>query len=413
VIDSTRKELSKHGGNGWTRVALRTLAIMLILSSASIAQTQFSVLYTFHGNPDGALPTGLTYASGMFYGTTTDGGKCTFLSCGTVYRVDTAGDERVLYRFKEHGDGGNPNSGLLRDADGTLYGTTYGGGTYHGGVVFRLESTGKETVLHNFGHAMDGALPTAGVIRDEEGNLFGTTYDGGSHWDGTVFKVNSGDKETIFYDFTGNADGSGPIPTLIRDAEGNLYGSTHGGGNASCELGCGVLFKLDSTGRETVLYSFTGGDDGDYPGGIVRDSAGNIYGAATAGGCSGNGTVFRLDVKGNYKVLHCFAGEPKDGSGPGGLILVGGELYGTTIGGGGGDCYDDNHKKIGCGIAFRLDMNGNERVLHRFTGGKGGSRPSGLATDDGHDFYGTTGIGGDTTCKAPYGCGTVFRLSVK
>lgn len=409
-----------------SRALLTTSVILVVAASLSIAHAQtFTILYSFHKMPDGTGPTGLIlYASGRLYGTTQDGGSgtsCPYYGCGTIYRLDKAGKEEVLYSFNgSGGDGRFPNPGLIRDAAGTVYGTTVAGGTFDGGVVFKLGKTGKETILHSFGDGTDGAVPSGGVVRDPGGNFFGTTEGGGNFGEhcsylgcGTVFELDTTGYENKLYAFTGNADGSMPIAGLIRDAQGNLYGTTYGGGDQACELGCGVVFKLDTTGRETVLYSFTGGKDGANPSGIIRDDAGNLYGTATAGGCSGNGMVFKLDKSGRFKVLHCFAGEPKDGSGPGGLTQYAGKFYGTTVGGGGGNCYDYYGTKIGCGIVFRLDKNGKERVLHRFPGGKGGSGPYGLAMDAVHNFYGTTGTGGDTSCNVPYGCGTVFKLTAR
>ncbi len=217
----------------------------------------------------------------------------------------------VLHRFHGKPDGENPNAGVIRDAAGNLYSTTSSGGTYGWGVVFKLSTTRKLTVLHTFTDGADGASPLAGVVRDAEGNLYGTTYGGGdsncfrpsppsggrsTRWDdlppipqggcGVVFKVDTTGNETVLHTFTG-ADGNEPDAGLIRDLAGNLYGTTLYGGDVNCNVlnSCGVVFKLDTTGKETVLYRFSGGADGSSPeAGLVQDAAGNLYGTTVVGG---------------------------------------------------------------------------------------------------------------------------------
>lgn len=162
------------------------------------------------------------------------------------------------------------------------------------------------TVLYSFKGGTDGASSYAGLVRDSAGNLYGTTYDGGNQncasGCGTVFKLSATGKKTQLYSFTGKADGASPLAGLIRDSGGNLYGTTRYGGNSSCGGGCGTVFKVDATGKETVLHSFTGPTDGSVPQGILlRDVQGNLYGTTTDGGDSscdngvGCGIVFKLD----------------------------------------------------------------------------------------------------------------------
>ena len=220
---------------------------------------------------------------------------------------------------------------MIRDAAGNLYGTTvFGGSRDCGGAgcgtVFKLDTTGKETVLHMFkGSKTDGANPDSGVIRDAAGNLYGTTQAGGAALFcrggcGTVFKLDTAGKLTILYRFTGRTGGGPASGGLVRDPSGNLYGTTPNGGvfqnncNTASGRGCGAVFRIDTTGKETVLYSFTGGKDGWFPvGGVVRDAAGNLYGMTTGGGdfnCNpgfGCGTVFKVDTTGKETVLHNFA----------------------------------------------------------------------------------------------------------
>jgi uncharacterized repeat protein (TIGR03803 family) len=149
--------------------------------------------------------------------------------------------------------------------------------------VFKLQTTGKEKVLHSFGGFADGANPVAGVVRDSAGNLYGTTVFGGASGQGAVFKLDTIGTETVLYSFTGGADGGNPSAGVIRDSAGNLYGATTIGGAPG--MGYGVVFELDTAGTETVLHTFAGGADGANPvGGLVRDSAGNLYGTTQDGG---------------------------------------------------------------------------------------------------------------------------------
>jgi uncharacterized repeat protein (TIGR03803 family) len=181
------------------------------------------------------------------------------------------------------------------DAAGNLYGTAYVGGdpTCGCGTVFKLDPSGNATVLHAFTEGTDGGLPQAGLIRDAAGNLYGTTQIGGSSNAGTVFKVDTAGNETVLYSFTGGADGGSPLGGVSRDAAGNLYGTTQLGG--SPQLQAGTVFKLDTSGKLTALHTFTGGADGSNPfAGVIRDSAGNLYGTTAGGGDSGFGTVFKI-----------------------------------------------------------------------------------------------------------------------
>ncbi len=199
----------------------------------------------------------------------------------------------TLYTFTGGSDGGYPDSegadySLTRDNQGNLFGTTTNGGDimscFDGcGVVFKLDRTGKETVLHTFTGPPDGAKPVGGLILDDEGNLFGVTQGGGSGAlaAGTVFKLEPNGKETVLHSFTGGGDGSAPYASVVRDEEGNLYGTTIGGGAFCIDTGgCGVVYKLNRAGKETVLYSFTGGGDGSAPGQLIRDKDGTLFGVA-------------------------------------------------------------------------------------------------------------------------------------
>jgi len=301
-----------------------------------------TVLYSFAGGSDGANPHAslVRDTAGNLYGTTVYGGLngCAG-GCGTVFKVDKTRKETVLYEFIGGPDGAHPYAGLLRDSAGNLYGATTQGGALGLGVVFKVDTTGNQTVLHSFaGGPADGESPFAGLIRDAAGNLYGTTQNGGHSNFGTVFMLDTTGKETVLYSFSGGADGGYPYyGHLIRDAAGNLYGATFEGGSKACPAGCGVVFRLDKTGKETVLYSFTGGtSDGQFPfAGLVADAAGNLYGTTYLGGAFGSGTLFKLDKNGNETVLVSLAFST-DGAYPyAGLIRdSAGSLYGTTETGG-------------------------------------------------------------------------------
>jgi uncharacterized repeat protein (TIGR03803 family) len=337
---------------------------------------------------------------GNIYSMTYDGGTSNF---GTVFKRDKAGKETVLHSFRKRGDGGCPYFGpLLRDAGGNLYGATSDGGDAGLGVIFKLNSDGKETLLHSFAGAPDGAYPMAGLVQDAAGNFYGTTLQGGSGacpygGCGTVFKLDAAGRETVLYSFSGGADGRYPYANLVRDEAGDLYGTTTGGGGYACDRpwGCGTVFRLRK-GKLTVLHTFAGGKDGAIPyAGVVRDRAGNLYGTTNQGGGYGLGTVFKLDKNGKETVLHRFSGLP-DGALPGaGLILdAAGNLYGTTAAGG-----------SGAGTVFKLDSKGNETVLYHFPRGVDGSIPqAGLIRDAAGNLYGTTTNGGA-------GHGVVFKLA--
>ncbi len=409
------------------------LALLLTLAvTAQLVQAQkFKVLYTFHG-PDGAQPYAeLTRdAASNLYGTTSEGGKgiCSSYGCGTAFKLDKNGKQVWLHSFKA-GNGRQPMAGLLRSPSGNLFGTTVAGGSgtkvcpeIGCGVVLKLDGAGKETVLHRFKGTPDGFEPEAPLVEDTSGNLYGTTTVGGNSGGlGTIFKVDKTGKETVLYSFTGGSDGCFPDTGVIFDGAGNLYGTAVQGGAAFCNGGYGVVFELDATGKFTVLYTFDG-NDGAYPSALLLDSAGNLYGTAgggnsTACGSTGCGTVFELSPQGNGNwmetVLYnfCSLDNCADGEEPTGPLVrdSAGNLYGTTYFGG---AYR-NCNGEGCGIVFKLDTTRKETVLHSFTGGADGAGPSaGLIMDNAGDLYGTASFGArkEGEC-APDGCGVVFRLA--
>ena len=275
---------------------LLVFAIAFTVASLAVhsqAQT-FKVLYNFTNGDDGANPLDgfVMDKSGYLYGTTSAGGSS---GAGTVFKITETGKFTPLYSFKGGTDGASPQASLLREASGVLYGTTSSGGAYGNGTIFRVTPKGVETVLYSFkGGTADGANPQAGLVVDAAGNFYGTTFAGGASGLGTVFKVTPKGQETVLHSF--GSLGTNPVAGVTFDAAGNLYGTTSTGGLD----GNGTVFELaaQSEWAETTLHDFTLGTDGGVPyAGLVFDGSGNIYGATTDGGASGSdggGTVFEF-----------------------------------------------------------------------------------------------------------------------
>lgn len=319
--------------------------------------------------------------------------------------------ETTLYSFTGLSDGGNPTSTLVMDAAGNLYGTTFVGGAHGAGAVFELspEAGGSwtETVLYSFTGGLDGANPFyADVIFDRAGNLYGTTVEGGSFDQGTVFKLTptaSGWSESVLYNFAGGKDGAWPEAGLLFDGAGNLYGTTFIGG----VYGEGTVFELipvaDGQWTESVIHTFNVADGAGPMGGLVLDGKGNLYGVA---GGSPGGIAYELVPSSSgvwkEKILHAFTGG-SDGNQPYIERLVfdrSGTLYGTTVGGG----------AFQRGVVFSLSPNAagfwNERVLFSFEGNVAANPWSGVILDSKGNLYGTCANGnGEATV------GAVFELS--
>jgi uncharacterized repeat protein (TIGR03803 family) len=400
-------------------------------------------LYSFAGPPDGAVPLGVLVrdSSGNFYGSTSQGGAtggaCGSNGCGVIFKMKQNGAATVLYSFLGGTDGATPSAGLVLDGSGYLYGTTSKGGTSNLGTVFKVDTAGHETVLYSFTGGPDGSMPVGDLIRDQSGNLYGTTSAGGTAGGttggGVVFKLDTSDVETVLHNF-GNTtgDGIGPIAGLVQDSSGNFYGTTFEGGPLDCvtedhlrhPTGCGTVFTLNSTGTESVLYSFKGGNygpDGASPAGtLLRDSSGNLFGTTSWGGPGspcyiiGNmppmlplritcGTVFKIDSSGTESVLYRFKGGV-DGAGPQGKLIqdTAGNFYGTTSAGGNGGCTETGTSvggipvDVGCGTIFKIDSSGTESVLAIFKiAAAGGTIPqAGLVADSSGNLFGTTSSGG-------------------
>jgi uncharacterized repeat protein (TIGR03803 family) len=397
--------------NLWFQGAALLIAITLLLAPGAGAQSQYKTLHRFKGIKDGTfVVAGLTFdQKGNLYGASQGGGAG---GGGTVFKLTPNADgswtESVLYNFcpqNNCADGAVPSASLIFDQAGNLYGTAKEGGLDELGTVFKLtpnaDGNWTESVLHKFTGGTDGANPSASLIFDQAGNLYGTTSGGGDDL-GTVFrltpKADGSWTESVLHNFTGGTDGASPYASLIFDQAGNLYGTTSGGGDSGSCLydNCGVVFELmpnaNGTWTESVLYRFGGGKHGQWPfGGLIFDQAGNLYGTAEFGGNCGDpgcGVVFELtpqtDGSWAQRVLHSFNGSDGDEPVAGLIFDAAGDLYGTALRGGAHNL----------GTVFKLTPNADgkwaETVLHRFLDRPGASPSAGLIFGSSGNLYGTT-----------------------
>jgi uncharacterized repeat protein (TIGR03803 family) len=339
-------------------------------------------------------------AAGNLYGTTNQGGQA---DVGIVLKLSPSGKETVLHSFMGGSDGANPYSGVLL-ADGNLYGTTYQGGASNGGVVYQISPAGKETVLYSFTGGADGGNPYAGVIADSAGNLYGTTYNGGAFGYGAVYKLTPTGQETVLYSFTGGVDGGNPYAGVIEDSSGNLYGTAVTGGSAPSPVYAGgVVFKLSPAGQGTVLYSFNtqrqnNGHGPAGPGvpyaGVILDSAGNLFGAAADDGEKDGGCVYEISATGTFSALYSFNINKGPAIPQGGLVRdSAGNLYGTT------EWFKKDFNDISAlGAVYRLEPGGQLDVLYKYPGSGDdtyrGSMNAGVVLDSEGNLYGTTPYGG-------------------
>jgi hypothetical protein len=474
-----------------SRFVAAPLFFVFLLAATTFAATPTEkVLHNFQGTPDGADPTSRLVADsqGHLYGTTPNGGTGTncgnysgIPGCGTVFELTPPSasggswTEKVLYSFQGGNDGAVPVGGLILDRDGNLYGTTSAGGDSTGadcvssslpgcGTVFRLSppqassASWTESLLYVFQGGSDGSQPQSGLIFDGKGDLYGTTYLGGSGYCdgygagcGSVFELATPLKESdpwtksILYNFNGLGgayyDGAGPWGGVVFDSKGNLYGTTSAGGASRCyssESDCGgIVFQLARpTAKglpwtENIIYEFGSNAYGSYPmSTLVFDKNGNLYGTTEiggSGGCTdesdfpeGCGTVFELSPPAsgtawNISILYSFTGQ-NDGAIPlsGVVFDEKGSLYGTAVTGGGqGDCFWKGVPELGCGTAFRITPPAtaggvwDETTLHAFAGGSDGANPSGGVIYKSGNLFGTTTGYSSTLAASP---GTVFAI---
>ena len=338
----------------------------------------------------------------------------------SIGNASAAAHEQVLYTFDAVPHGGTPAARLIADTDGNLYGTTFNGGANQNGCVFELsrDSDGSwtETVLYSF-TGPDGSGPSSSLVFDSAGNLYGTTTGGGAHstYGGVAFELTPSDSgewtETVLHSFGNSNDGTVPRSELIRDAHGNLYGTTEQGGT----MGGGTVYRLspgENAWTETVLHNFgnsISGPDGDSPGGgLVIDKKGNLYGVTQSGGAYGWGSVYKLAraTNGNYteSLIHSF--NITDGLQPDSTLVfdAAGNLYGTTFFGGNTKVCNP----YGCGTVFELKKNSEDNwtavVLHELNGKNGYLAVGPVAFDCAGNLYAAAQSAG------PAGWGSIYKL---
>jgi len=403
--------------------------VILILLCAALAIAAPAQTFTSSADLDGAdgsqpLRNGLAQGvDGNFYGTAFSGGA---FGKGTIYKVAADGTISLVYSFcslAHCADGEEPSSPLILGADGNFYGVTQGGGSGDepAGTFFKITPGGTLTTLHNFcsvPYCPDGGAPGGTLVLGFDGNFYGVASQfGNSTGAGTIFKITPAGVLTTLYDFcskTDCADGSRPFAGLVQARDGSFYGT-----NQSGTTPYGTVFRFTPTGQFKTLYSFCvvqGCPDGNTPyGPLVVTASGNIYGTAAGGGEGSEGaggTVYEITSAGTFSVIYrfCSVTNCDDGSGPqSGLILgADGRLYGSTVEGG----------FNGRGTAFRVNTGGAFARLHSFHSTDGAYPMSALVQSTDGSFYGDTSNGGPTdrtNCfngGPPFGCGTVFHLSL-
>jgi uncharacterized repeat protein (TIGR03803 family) len=368
----------------------------------------FTTLHSFNGT-DGRLSfAGLVQATnGSLYGTTYYGGA---KNSGEVFEITPSGTLATVHSFCSQSDcidGEYTYATPIQGTDGNFYGTTYLGGSKELGTIFKITPSGRATTLHTFG-GPDGSQPLAGLVQATNGDFYGTTYIGGSEGKGEVFKITPNGALTTLHSFcsqSGCADGANPFAGLVLGVDGNLYGTTFGGGTAK---GFGTVFKITPSGALTTLHSFctkSACPDGRFPQtGLVQATNGNLYGTTISGGAYGNGTIFKITTSGTLTTLYNVCSQ--SGCPDGNYLIAGliqatdGNLYGIMDVGGAN----------GSGTIFKISLSGTLTTLYNFCSQAGcpdGQYPGGglvQATDG--NLYGTTDDGGAN------GDGTVFSLSV-
>ena len=376
------------------------LASSFVLVQSTRAQS-FNVIHNFTGGTDGANPlNGLMMgAAGYMYGTTSAGGAH---NSGTVFRISPLGSFQTIYAFGGGADGSAPQSFLIEDSQGHLYGTTSAGGAFGGGTVFRIVNNTK-TILHNFGSGSDGSAPLGGLVFDSAGNLYGTTSAGGAHGNGAVFMLNPRGilwGETVLYSFGMGTDGAVPYAGVTLDSAGDVLGTTSAGGTG----GYGTIFELNKqhSWAETIVYNFQNQNDGGVPyAGLIADGHGNFYGAATEGGSQGGGSIFELTLAGsgwNFNAIQSLPGSGISGTFRNLLLSSSGTLYATT--------HCDGEYNAGTVYQLVPGAGGTWTYsqLYTFTGGTDGLYSFSNLVTYANRLYGTTNQGGT------YGNGVVFAV---
>jgi uncharacterized repeat protein (TIGR03803 family) len=388
-----------------TIAAFVAVMAAMTLVAAQMAQAQtYTVLHEFTGGVDGAFPHQMIQgADGNFYGTSTFGGANNF---GNIYKLDPSDSLTVLYSFEGGAGGVEPEGTVFRDSNGDLYGTTREGGDPHCkcGIFFELDTNDDFTILHTFTGA-DGAFASNNIV-SVNGDLYGTTESGGSNGWGVIYKITKTGHYTVVHNFPSD-NYLNTQSDLTRDSTGNIYGETFAS-----------IFKLDTAGNFSTIYTFTDGvNDGAGPvGHLILNASGMITGTALRSPDSSDcGEVFRLESDGTAKALHHFSGWANGCSPETGLIDVGSVLYGTTAYGGDLNCTLFAREEQGCGLLYQIDKTGKYTAIHAFDGTDGAWPQDELTKGSDGSVYGITKIGGSgrlcTNVADVLGCGVIFKYT--
>jgi uncharacterized repeat protein (TIGR03803 family) len=344
--------------------------------------------YSFNGGISGANPGGLVqYDNDLFYGIFQNGGDN---GSGGIFVMSASIPPSALYAFSGQGDGANPYGALVKGLDGNLYGTTFQGGTFDNGSIFQMTPNGVLSTLLAF-NGTNGDFPMARLTLGSDSNFYGTSYQGGDYGRGTVFRITSYGAFSTIYSFSNGNDGGHLAAEVVQGPDGNLYGTTGKGG----AFGRGTIFRLGTNGLLTTLLSFNGTNGGFPLAGLTKATDGSFYGVTSQGGVSSNGTIFKITSQGQFTSLYSFT-NGIDGASPAAALLEAsdGNFYGTAAYGG----------TYGNGTVFRLAPNNALTILGQFDGYNGANPQAAMIESSDGILYGTTRNGGTS------GNGAIYRL---
>lgn len=407
-----------------TQFVSLSAAFLCLIAIAAPAQTFHSLVNLTEDdgvNPVAGMAQG---PNGAFYSTAISGGANDW---GSIFRINSNGGIDAIYSFcPQPGctDGALPSTGLTFATSGNFFGTTAAGGANEDGTIFRLTPSGDYTTTYSFcaqPNCNDGAEPRGALIEGTDGNLYGTTFGGGTQSFGTIFRVTRPGVLTSLHSFCLQSlcqDGSAPTSGLVEATDRNFYGTASAGGTCGIGFGCGTVFKITAHGTFSTVYNFCSlpncADGSEPVAGLILASDGNLYGTTYSGGANNAGTIFQFTLQGKLTTLYSFCDSFNcaDGSGPNAALIQGtdGSLYGATQFGGDINC-NPSYDGMGCGTLFKINRRGDLSTLHvfEFTDGAYPQAPLMQATTG--KFYGTTYGGGGNACGAS-GCGTVFSLDI-
>ena len=379
-----------NDGNLWGMTGsggVNTYGTIFKITTSGVFTVVYSFDYTHGANPLGHL---VLSGDGNYYGATRSGGTSGY---GTIFKMTSAGTLTVLHSINGTTDGGNCYGSITEGTDGNLYGITYQGGTHGYGTIFKMNKTGSSfTVLRSLDRAADGAYSKSDLIQAADGNFYSMTNSGGTNGAGTIFKITPTGTFTVLRNLS-SADGQNPLGNLFQNTDGFLYGMAPYGGTH----GDGTFFKISTAGAFTLLYSLTSGTDGSEPnGGVIKSTDGNFYGLTSYGGSNFGGTAFKITATGAFTLLTSFNGAAL-GNTPYESLLRGSDsaFYGTTSNAGPNQYY---------GTIFKICA-GNTTLLHAFNNSQGSYPKGSLVEATNGVLYGTTENGGSNNA------GTIFKIT--